>query len=166
MSSYLSNKVKVSQSETSGLGLFAQEKLNKGELIVDYSMGMGKYIGTEESDELFAKGMDHMIQVDNNLFFAATNENEREQADFINHSCNPNSGIKNSLQIVAMRDIESDEEITIDYAMSESSDFEIKCHCGSADCRGSIKGTDWMNSELQKKYNGYFSDYLQKRIHL
>lgn len=166
MSSYISNKVKVSQSKTSGQGLVAVEKINKDEIVVDYSQGLGKYINTLEADRLFEQGSDHMIQIGEDLFFAATEQNELEEADFVNHSCDPNAGIKNNFQIVAMRDIDPGEEITIDYAMSESSEYEIKCNCRKLSCRGVINGRDWMIPELQKKYNGYFSDYLQKRINI
>ena len=164
MSSYLSNKVKVSPSETSGKGLFADQKIDKNELIADYSLGLGKYVSAQEADILFDSGQDHMIQVDDDLFFAATHEGEFEDSDLVNHSCEPNCGVEGKLKIVAMRDIEPGEEITFDYAMSESSDYKIACNCGKSACRGIITGNDWKIKELQKKYTGYFSDYLQHRI--
>ncbi len=105
-----------------------------------------------------------MIQVGEGRFFAATNKKELEDADFVNHSCSPNCGIKNALKIVAMRDIKPGEEITIDYAMQECSEFRMKCRCGSRDCRKTVTGRDWKIRRLQKKYKGYFSDYLRKKI--
>lgn len=48
--------------------------------------------------------------------------------------------------------------------MQESSKFELKCKCGSKNCRKIIRGDDWKIKKLQKKYKGYFSDYLQKKI--
>jgi hypothetical protein len=105
-----------------------------------------------------------MIQVDDDLFFVATNKEELEDADFINHSCNPNCGIKGTLKVVAMREVEPGEEITIDYAMCESSEYAMRCNCESSDCRKTIRGNDWKIKELQKKYKGFFSDYLQKKI--
>ena len=89
---------------------------------------------------------------------------EWEEADFINHSCNPNCGIKGHLQIVAMRDIESGEEITFDYAMTESSDYSMDCKCGAKNCRKTITGNDWKLPILQKRYNGYFSNYIQIKL--
>lgn len=105
-----------------------------------------------------------MIQVDNDLFFVATNKKELEAADHINHSCNPNCGINGTLKIVAMKDIGPGEEITFDYAMCESSKYEIKCACGSSNCRKTISGNDWKKRKLQKKYCGFFSDYLKRKI--
>jgi len=163
MSSYISPKVKSRKSKI-GKGLFAIKEIHKGELIIDFTHAPGKLVTTKEADRLYEKGNDYMIQVDENIFFAASNKREIEDSDFINHSCNPNSGIKVSLKIVAMRDIKRGEEITMDYAMCESSEFSIKCLCGSPRCRKVITGNDWKEKELQRKYKGYFSYYLQKKI--
>lgn len=38
---------------------------------------------------------------------------------YINHSCSPNSGIKNSVKIVAMKNIRRDE-VVFDYSTSET----------------------------------------------
>ena len=38
-----------------------------------------------------------MIQVDDDLFFAAMGDDDLEDEDFINHSCEPNCGIRGSL---------------------------------------------------------------------
>jgi len=163
MKSYISPKIKISKAKI-GKGLFATEKIFQDEIIIDFTSGPGKFLSTQQADELYEKGDDYMIQVDEDLFFVATSQEELEDVDFINHSCSPNCGIKGSLQIVAMRDIKPGEEITIDYAMCESSGYEMKCNCGSSDCRKIIIGNDWMKKELQKKYIGFFSDYLQKKI--
>ena len=151
-------------SKKSGKGLFAIEDIKKNEIIADYTGGFGDYVNSKTADELYEKGWDHMIQVGDDLFFAATKEGDFEEADFINHSCNPNCGIKDKLRIVAMRDIRTGEEVTIDYAMMESSDYSFNCNCGSKNCRRLITGNDWRIKELQRSYNGYFSDYLQKKI--
>ncbi len=162
--SYVSPKIEPRESKI-GKGLFTKEKILKDELIIDFSAGPGRIlpIGDEES-YLFNEGYDYMIQAGENELFAATNSSELEEADFINHSCDPNCGIKGSLKIVATRDIEPGEEITFDYAMSESTQYSIDCKCGSSNCRKKITGNDWKILELQEKYKGYFSDYLQKKI--
>lgn len=164
MPSYISPKVKIGDSKRSGKGLFAVDKIRKDEVAADYAGGLGEYVDSKKADELFRQGHDHMIQVDDDLFFAAVKEGDFEDADYINHSCDPNCGIKDRLKIVAMRDIEPGEEITIDYAMMESSDYGFECNCGSENCRKIVTGNDWKIKELQKKYNGYFSDYLQRKI--
>ena len=36
--------------------------------------------------------------------------------------------------------------------------------CGSANCRGTITGKDWMKKDLQEKYKGWFCWFLQRKI--
>lgn len=162
--SYISAKIEIRKSELGGKGLFARDRINKGDIVIDYAGGPGQFISMKKADVLYEDGNDYMIQVDDDRFFVATNSKELEEADFINHSCNPNCGIKGHLQIVAMRDIESGEEITFDYAMTESSDYSMDCKCGAKNCRKTITGNDWKLPILQKRYNGYFSNYIQIKL--
>jgi hypothetical protein len=55
-------------------------------------------------------------------------------------------------------------ELTIDYAMFNDYDGSMQGQCGSAQCRGVIIGHDWRRPDLQEKYRGYFSRYLERRI--
>ena len=88
-----------------------------------------------------------------------------EPADYINHSCNPNAGMRGQICIVAMRDIAPGEEITIDYAMVDSSGYDaFPCACGAADCRGQIDGSGYKHLALQEKYAGYFAPHIQRKI--
>jgi hypothetical protein len=41
---------------------------------------------------------------------------------------------------------------------------KMECHCRSRTCRKLITGFDWRKPELQKKYDGYFSWFIQRRI--
>ena len=165
MTTYASPKVENRSSKMAGRGLFAKEKIDKGEIIIDFTNGLGQFVDGTKADDLFSRGQDHMIQVDDDLFFAAVEEGDFEDADYLNHSCEPNCGIKDKLKIVAMRNIHLGEELTVDYAMMESSEYNFVCNCGSRDCRKVITGNDWKIKGLQEKYKGYFSDYLAKKIY-
>jgi hypothetical protein len=49
--------------------------------------------------------------------------------------------------------------------MSDGSPYdEFDCACGSPLCRGRVTGDDWQRHDLQARYAGYFSPYLQRRI--
>lgn len=93
-----------------------------------------------------------------------------EDADFFNHSCDPNSGFSGQIFLVAMRDIRAGEEVTFDYAMTVSESggsdmvFCLHCTCGSPLCRRMITEQDWMLPELQERYRGFFSPYIQDKI--
>ena len=57
-----------------------------------------------------------------------------------NHSCEPNSAF-DGLDVVAIKNIKQDEELTLDYAQFLDENMEpFQCHCGSAKCRGLIMG--------------------------
>ena len=63
-----------------------------------------------------------------------------------------------------MRDIEAGEELTHDWAMTDDDNYEMECHCGAANCRRVITGQDWLKPDLQEKYRGYMSWYLEEKI--
>src|SRR5207344_631480 len=83
------------------------------------------------------------------------NEDIDSQIDyFINHSCEPNAWLINDADVAARWDIKAGEQVTIDYAtfiIHEFASSRIEtCLCGSEECRGSFKNTDWWR--LRNKY--------------
>jgi hypothetical protein len=159
--SYLSPKLEMrSCPEKGGLGVFAREKISFGELLTVW----GGMITTEEGLNLIPEEKQtHGIQVEEKIYLIPLGEGD--PADMFNHSCTPNAGLSGQITLVAMRDIERDEEVCFDYAMSDSSDYdEFECHCASEHCRRKVTGSDWKIPELQRRYKGYFSPYLQRRI--
>ncbi len=68
-----------------------------------------------------------------------------------------------------MRNIKKDEEVTFDYAMvlhrtRGCKPYRLACKCGGGDCRKVITDMDWRIPELQERYAGYFSWFLQEKI--
>jgi len=80
----------------------------------------------------------------------------------INHSCDPNAWLE-GMDLVARRRIKAGEEITIDYATfyNERMD-DFVCHCGAANCRGIIKGTDYRENFVER-YGDHVSDYVRSK---
>lgn len=159
---YLSPKTEVrSAPEKGGFAVFAREALAKDEIICVWT---GRVVTYEQMQALSPAEKSHTIQVDEGLYLAPLSA-EDEPADYINHSCNPNAGIRGQISLVAMRPIAAGEEITFDYAMADSTPYdEFDCACGASTCRGRVSGDDWQRPELWQRYQGYFSAYLQKRI--
>ncbi|MGH3588171.1 MAG: SET domain-containing protein-lysine N-methyltransferase [Pseudonocardia sp.] len=63
----------------------------------------------------------------------------------INHSCDPNTGIRDNdggaFDFVALREIAPDDEVTWDYETSEYVSIAVsRCLCGEARCRSVIRG--------------------------
>lgn len=159
--SYLSPKLEVRpHPEKGGLGVFACEPVRAGELLAVWG---GEIYPRERFERLPRDLQRHSIQVEEDLYLVPTCA--EEPADFINHSCDPNAGMSGQIALVAMRDIEPGEEVCMDYAMCDGTPYdEFPCACGAQNCRGWVTGEDWRRPDLQERYRGYFSPYLQRRI--
>ena len=159
---YFSPKVEKRASPIDGRGLFAKGDIKKGEIVVV----KGGYVLTKDQrDEIGKELGPSEIQITEDLFIGPANDGEREGGMMhLNHSCEPNLGLQGQIVYVALRDIGTDEELTFDYAMSDDEPGQMQCRCGAATCRGTITGTDWKRPEIQKKYYGYFSWFIQRRI--
>ena len=58
-----------------------------------------------------------------------------------NHSCDPNTAFE-GLNVLALRQIRKNEELTLDYAHFLDENMEpFQCRCGTAACRGLVNGT-------------------------
>ena len=143
-----------------GRGVYTTRPIAKGETVTVWG---GDVLRREQLELCTPVQQMHAVQVWDGLYL--TPHREPEDADCFNHSCDPNVGIIGQIALVAMRDIAAGEELCFDYATSDASDYdEFPCACGAAICRGVVRGTDWRLPELQEKYRGYFSMYLQRRI--
>ena len=158
---YLSPKLEVVDSpEKGGKAVFAKQPLASGELVALWG---GYIIDQAGLDKLPLNEQGHTVQVSDGHFLAPLNMDE--PADQINHSCQPNCGLQGQIMLVAMREIQAGEEITFDYAMTDSSPFdEFECGCGATLCRGKVTQYDWMLPDLWKRDAGYFSPYLANKI--
>ncbi len=61
-------------------------------------------------------------------------------AEYINHCCDPNLGvrrIRGHILLFSRRRIRPGEELTFDYRLNPKT-FRVACHCGAANCRGTL----------------------------
>ncbi len=160
LKSVLFNKVEIRTNSLNGKGIFAKENIKKGEIVFI----KGGHILTR--DEIFSSGViNSYFPISDEYFLGATNKDEEDQIKlYQNHSCNPNVGLHGEITFIAMRDIEKDEELTVDYAFIDNEDYSFECTCGSNNCRKTITGFDWKIKELQDKYYEYFAQYLKDKI--
>jgi hypothetical protein len=155
-----SNLHAAPHSEKGGMGVFAHAPISAGEKLVIWG---GVIVTAEQLRQLPNINQIHSIQVEEDLYLAS--EIPDDNADYINHSCDPNAGLQGEIVLVARRNIESGEEICFDYAMSDGSLYdEFVCKCRTMYCRGHVTCNDWIRSDLQARYGGYFSPYLQRRM--
>lgn len=163
VSSWISPKAsKGSSSRIAGRGLFATEPITAGELV---AVKGGHIVTTEQLLELPEPLPNSEIQIADGLHLVAVSPEEYEPVMlFINHSCEPNVGFAGNTILVTMRDVTTGEELTTDYALFDDYDGQMPCLCNTAACRQIIDGRDWRRPDLQLKYDGYFSWYLQRKI--
>jgi uncharacterized protein len=162
-SSWISPKAqKGLLSGIAGKGLVATQAIRKDEVV---AVKGGHIVTTEEMLALPEPLGNSDVQITDDLHLVALGHGEYDPVMlFLNHSCEPNVGFGGNIVLVAMRDIESGEELTTDYALFDDFAGAMECHCGQVACRGHIDGRDWQRPELQKKYRGYFSWYLARRM--
>ncbi|MFH0969833.1 MAG: SET domain-containing protein [Patescibacteria group bacterium] len=145
-------------------GVFAKEDIKKGEMLAIF----GGYIMTlDKENKSPKKYRDTGVQIAKN--FVISSKNKKEDTDCFNHSCNPNAGFNGQIFLVAIENINKNEEVVFDYAMvlfgnNPKESYTIKCICSSNRCRRIITEKDWKIPELQKKYDGYFQYFLQEKI--
>src|SRR6476660_4448002 len=163
--SYRSLKTEVRESKIHGRGLFATVDIAKDEIIAV----KGSHIVDRKTlrEKIMSRLGPVEIQIDDDLFIAPVTDDERELSMlYSNHSCDANLGLRGEITFVAMRDIRAGEELTHDWAMTDDDDYSLKCNCGVPDCRKILTGKDWQRSDLQRRYAGYFSVYLARKIAL
>ena len=158
--SVISSKLEARYRPLTGdKGVFAKAPIARHEFLVAFG---GMFVTQDSLDELSHHTAVHGIQIEDHLFLVPE---ELGEADYMNHSCEPNAGLSGQIIVVALRDIAADEEVCYDYAMSDGSDYdEFTCLCLAATCRGTITGADWRIPQLWDTYAGYFSPYIQRRI--
>jgi hypothetical protein len=159
LSSYASVKLEPRIFSNGERGLFAKEAIAQGEVLTVWG---GIPVTGEQFRTLSPKLRSLSLQVEDDIYLCPTGDHP---GDWVNHSCDPNAGIRGQITLVAMRDIQPGEQISFDYAMSDSTDYdEFECLCGSPNCRGYVSGNDWQRPELQARYRGYFSAYLAQKM--
>jgi SET domain-containing protein len=161
--SFLSPKTEVRDSPIHGRGLFAKAKIAKDEVV---AVKGGHVVDRKTLREQVTPKLGPVeIQIDDELFIAPVTPDERELSMlYSNHSCDANLGVRGEITFVAIREIQAGEELTHDWCTTDDDDYSVECKCGSPNCRKIVTGKDWQKSELQKKYAGYFSAYLAKKI--
>ncbi len=164
--SWLNPHLEKGCSDTQGCGIFARADIRKDERLAIFG---GKIMLIDDMYQLPVNMQGYTMQIEERFVLGPAGTIP-EDTDFFNHSCDPNSGFKGQVFLVAMRDIKAGEEVTFDYCMTVSESvgsdmvFAMKCACGSPRCRKTINEQDWMLPELQGRYKGYFSPYIQEKI--
>ncbi|HUI28979.1 MAG TPA: SET domain-containing protein-lysine N-methyltransferase [Candidatus Acidoferrales bacterium] len=85
---------------------------------------------------------------------------------FINHSCEPNAGIINDFDLIALEDLKVHTEIRFDYSTSMDEDhFQMKCECGKPNCRKIVTDFKLLPDETKMNYlkAGIVMSFIRKQ---
>lgn len=127
-----------------GKGLFAAENISKGFPLIKIT---GQKLNFSDSLELGDKES-YCLQVDIDKYIIPA-----EPFIYSNHSCDPNCGINHKLELIALRPICVNEEITWDYSTSMlERHWTMQCECGSPFCRRIITDFDLLPKHTQSLY--------------
>lgn len=154
-------RVEMRLSPISGRGMFALRPIQPGETIIVW----GGTVYTR-ADILAGKADPETIGIlDNDLYLAEPVGAPVEEYN-MNHSCDPNVWMQDAVTLVARRAIAPGEELTADYALwlYEQDWILDPCTCGSPLCRGRVTDKDWLLPELQQRFAGHFTPFLNKLI--
>lgn len=132
----------VKHSPLSGRGLFTKKKLPKGTIVWRWN---------EENERIYTKGQfDGFSKRYRDIVRKYGNEYDYERINYSidaskywNHSCDPNTApltTKILYMDIAIKDIESGEELTFDYSLVLSPRWPLsfRCNCGTKNCRSVI----------------------------
>jgi D-alanine-D-alanine ligase-like ATP-grasp enzyme len=158
-------KWEVRTGEGGHYGLYAIQRIELGELIEPYEEQAHVLVSRTHvlkhwnaaQQRLFAQ---YAYPISDEIYTMWSNDPQDWKP--INHSCDPNTWL-DGLNLTARRAIPSGEQITMDYGtFCNESLQEFACSCGSPDCRGKIRGTDYLQPFIDR-YGGHISDYVRTR---
>ena len=148
-------KIRKSNIDKNGRGLYAIKDIKEGTRIIDY---VGKIITKKKTEECEKFDNSKPIYLFNlNSRYDLDGDVSSNTARLINHSCLNNcdyegKGLK--LWVTAIKDIKKDEELTCDYGFGYDSDYkQFPCKCGSKNCVGYIvrESSRWRINKKFKK---------------
>lgn len=124
------DSVYVNKSNINGKGVFAQKKFKLGEVVLHWDIN--NTLSATEFKKLSEKEKGYVT------FLGGKYIVMQEPEKFVNHSCSPNTTVKDFCD-VAIRNIGNDEEITGNYSEDLPSKTEVRCTCGNTNCKKIIK---------------------------
>ena len=134
------------RSGTAGQGVFTEKPIPAGTWIIRFEGPFLRYDQTSVST--------YALQIGPDLYIGESGSFD----DFINHSCNPNAGLKiegRTVDLFSIRDIAAGEEILFDYSTTlDEDDFTMSCQCGSPSCRKLIGDGKYLPEDVWQKYIG------------
>jgi len=152
----------VADSKIAGKGVFTKKPILKGQTVFIMKGEKHHKVNKNISDVMGNPnwvGLKENVWIDPIGFF-----------QYINHSCDPNMGIKGSVTFVALRNIKATEELTYDYSIAED---DTRWRMKNSEklrnkkkYRSTIKSIQHLPKTVYKRYLPYIPKYFQKVYNL
>ncbi|HEY0098290.1 MAG TPA: SET domain-containing protein-lysine N-methyltransferase [Pyrinomonadaceae bacterium] len=139
--------VYLAPSRISGTGVFTARRLRADEFVLSFTADAAEFV-TYAGTVRFPEQEGNYVQVAADAYVLPS-----PPSLYLNHSCDPNTGVRHATEIVALTQVEAGDELTFDYSTSMAEDgWEMDCACGSAICRGRIRDFRHLPLERQLYY--------------
>ncbi len=139
-----------------GKGLFAAVPIRQGEVIGEFT---GPLLSWDEM-RAYPKPF-NLLQVGSRTYMEVA-----PPTLYINHSCEPNSGVRDNTLIITLRDIQAGEQLYFDYSTTMSEDLDtMPCRCGAPVCRRLVQDFRHLPEELKQHYLrlGIVQDFIVRQ---
>jgi hypothetical protein len=164
-SNFVSDKLSLASTPNRGLDVVANQKIKKGESLVVYG---GGFVDREHLHLIPKRMRPFFFQIADGIWSGhGFDERGLGIAERINHSCEPSAGFAGIAHVVALRDIQSGESVTLDYSSMQSEDLEgssFICACGSRNCRQEVSFRDWGHIAATSPLLRFMQPFIQSRI--
>ncbi|HKM76033.1 MAG TPA: SET domain-containing protein [Candidatus Bathyarchaeia archaeon] len=150
----------VAKSSIDELGLFAGQRIRRGERIwqldpnaESLTLTEAKRLPRRMGKQIYQCGIDTYVIL-------------TDGSEYMNHSCNPNTWANGDITFDARVDIAAGEEVTCDYGtfLTDSRWNGMVCHCNSRNCRARITSRDCLNVDFQTAYVGHLPSWVTRFI--
>jgi hypothetical protein len=143
--------LELKEAGSKGNGVFTKRKFRKDDLILKVNIV-----------EVFNENASHRSQIAVDKWVSY----HPHFIHFMNHSCEFNCSTtiddKGSQFVIAMRDIQIGEELTLNYAFRNLriSNDSLPCTCGSKDCTGVVASWSASSEKMRKHYLKKYSKFI------
>ncbi|MGB4076223.1 MAG: SET domain-containing protein-lysine N-methyltransferase [Minisyncoccia bacterium] len=149
-------RVYVKESSIQGRGLYASESIPRGKIIERIN---GARVRRRPRSPHEAKRIMNWVGIGKETWIKTAGTPFR----YINHSCEPNAAIIGTKTVIAVRNIKKDEEISIDYSMTDADPlWSMKCSCGSKKCRKVIASIQSVPASAFKRHMPHIPRNFQR----
>jgi hypothetical protein len=147
-------------------GVFTTAPVEKGEKLMEFG---GQTVSRAEAEDGPYRVRSVWIVADNAYLALPEADTAPSLDENLNHSCDANAWLADEVTLIAKRDIEPGEEITMDQGTWNFDETEYTvdaedCTCGSPICRVRLTEKDWQLPVVQAQYRGHFHPVVQTLI--